>query len=471
VQTKIQPHYDVVIVGAGPAGMSAAITLSEYGLSVAVFDEQAQPGGQIYRNGQCADKLLATVLNKEPLSRATVIRGNELIERFNKCAANYFPESLVWNVESISVIAVKRRGQVYQTACRYLLVASGAQERPVPFKGWQLPGVMGVGAAQILLKSTGSLPKIAPVLFGSGPLLYLYAVQLISAGLPPRAILDTTTRKNSIRSLRYLPEALKANTILKDGVRLLRSLRAASVPYYKDVTRLTASGASQIEGVEFTAGGKNLHIETSLLLSHHGVIPETQLLRASGVECYWNDSAQCWSPVLDEWGASSIEGLYVCGDVASINGAYSAEYDAALASFDIAFCAGVISLSERESLAVSHRKKSMRDKAIRPFLESRYRVPDSLLYPASDTMVCRCESITAVQIIESIEQGCYGPNQVKSFTRCGMGACQGRMCGPAVEALIACKTGCTRTEVGQFRARPPVRPVSLADIASLDQDR
>lgn len=469
MQSEIEKHYDVVVVGAGPAGMSAAVILSQYGLNVAVFDEQATPGGQIYRYVQSADGLLASVVSKDRLTRASVMHGSELVDRFYACDACYFPQSFVWNLESLSCIAVRRDNRVYQTSARYIVLATGAQERPVSFKGWELPGVMGVGAAQIMLKSTGALPQSPPVLFGSGPLLYLYAVQLKVSGLLPEAILDTSTSRDLYQSLRYLPAALRARQYLVDGVHLLRELRSMDVPHYRNVSLLKAFGSSGVERVEFTVGGRSKSIETDLLLSHHGVIPELQLLRAAGVKCYWSDSGQCWHPSIDEWGASNVAGVYVCGDGAGIGGAYSAEYRAELASVDILFRAGVLISSDRDRLASRARDKSNRVDAIRPFLESRYKVSDSLLRASGDTIVCRCESVTADQITNAVEQGCRGPNQVKSFTRCGMGACQGRMCGPTIEAIVADQTGSSRAAVGFLRSRPPLRPITLGELASLDQ--
>lgn len=467
--SEIAPHYDVVIIGAGPAGMTAAITLRNGGLSVAVFDEQAQPGGQIYRNVESADDFLAKVMVNDSLSRNTVKHGSDLIDRFLATDISYFPQSLVWSFESPSVIAVKWNGLVYQTAGRYVVLASGAQERPVPFEGWQLPGVMGVGAAQIMLKSTGAVPKSAPVLYGSGPLLYLYAAQLIASGSHPAAILDTTTFTASVRSLVHLPGIFKASRYVKDGLRLLKIIRASGVPHYKQVAGVRASGDSSVQYVEFTANGKTQRIETDLLLSHHGVIPELQLLRAAGVSCTFNERAQYWHPVLDEWGQSSVDDVFVCGDGAAINGAYGAEYSASIASIQILHCAGILSAAQRDEHAAEPLGKREKDNAIRPFLEAKYRVPEGVLHPSGNTIVCRCESVTAKQISAAVAQGCRGPNQVKTFTRCGMGACQGRMCGPAVEVIVASATGSSRLQVGHFRARPPIRPVSLGSIASLDK--
>ena len=365
---EIDSHYDVVVIGAGPAGMTAAIMLSEYDLKVAVFDEQAEPGGQIYRNVQSAGNVLSTVLGNDPYSRTTASHGQKLVDRFVACNASYFPQSLVWNLESLSCIAVRLNNTVHQTSARYVVIATGAQERPVVFAGWELPGVMGVGAAQIMLKSAGALPQTSPVLYGSGPLLYLYAAQIITSGLLPAAILDTASTRGLIRSLKYLPGALRAKKYLKDGVGLLKTVSRSGVPNYKNVTALNAFGDSMLKRIEFTSDSKITHIETELLLSHHGVIPEIQLLRAAGAESDWSESAQCWQPSLDKWGASSVEGLYVCGDGAGISGAYSAEYNAELASIDILYRAGVVVTSERDRLAAEPRVRSRRDKAIRPFL-------------------------------------------------------------------------------------------------------
>ena len=164
--------------------MAAAIALSGSGLSVALFDEQAHAGGQIYRKSKTNSAL--------EQDRQVTKHGNALITKFLQTEIAYFPETFVWYVDGPSLIAVKQKQKVHKTSCRFLLVATGAQERPVAFKGWQLPGVMGVGAAQILLKQAGAVPDKPPVLFGSGPLLYLYASQLISAGVVPQAMLDTT---------------------------------------------------------------------------------------------------------------------------------------------------------------------------------------------------------------------------------------------------------------------------------------
>jgi len=437
--------------------MAAAIALSGSGLSVALFDEQAHAGGQIYRKSKTNSAL--------EQDRQVTKHGNALITKFLQTEIAYFPETFVWYVDGPSLIAVKQKQKVHKTSCRFLLVATGAQERPVAFKGWQLPGVMGVGAAQILLKQAGAVPDKPPVLFGSGPLLYLYASQLISAGVVPQAMLDTTQLQHQLRSLKYLPQATSM-TLLK-GIQMLHRIRKAGVKIIPQVEQVSAFGSNRLERIEYISKGKTSHIDTSILLSHHGVIPETRLLQTINAQCSWDESGQCFRPVLNTWGECSVAGVYVAGDVAGITGAISAEYTAKIAAADMLYRCAVISQQQRNKQSQGVRKLLRRDKKIRPFLESRYRVPASLLIPQQAAMVCRCEGVTAKEISAAIKLGCSGPNQLKAFTRCGMGACQGRMCGPTVEAMLSDATGRSRADVARFRGRAPVRPVSLDTLASL----
>ena len=457
---NIQNQYDVVILGAGPAGMSAALRLQGCGLSIAVFDEQSHAGGQIYRN-------VKNFGSNAPGSKKSTHRGLDLINRFSQAEVDYFPETFVWYLDGISLIAVKHQGQVYRTACQYLLIATGAQERPLAFEGWELPGVMGVGAAQILLKDAAAVPTEPPVLFGSGPLLYLYIAQLLSLGVKPNAILDTTV--GPLRSLKKLPSALSAPGYLIDGLSMLHRIHKARIPVYKHVEKLKALGNGRVDCVEFHAAGRVHRIDTGLLLSHHGVIPETRLLQTLGVRFDWDDSGQCWRPMISGWGQCSEDCVYVAGDGAGIGGSISAGYTGDIAALDILYKLNAISESQRDAQSLSLLKSLKRDMRIRSFLEARYRVADSLLVPPEKTMVCRCESVYAAEITEAIQHGCTGPNQLKAFTRCGMGACQGRQCGPIAEAMIAAATSLSRVEVGRFRARAPVQPISLDAIASLSE--
>lgn len=180
---------DVAIVGCGPAGMSAAIRLRKLGYVVSVIDEQPSPGGQIWRGiERNQHQPLVDALG------ADYSKGRALVEQFRASGAEYVPNTQVWQIEEGWGVFLTSEGQARRLAARAVLLANGAQERPVPFPGWTLPGVMTVGAAQILLKSGGMLPQGRVWIAGSGPLPLLYATQNLFLGSGISGYLDTSKK-------------------------------------------------------------------------------------------------------------------------------------------------------------------------------------------------------------------------------------------------------------------------------------
>ena len=207
---------DLAIIGAGPAGMAAAITARRHRLTVTVIDEQPAPGGQIFRSVTEPAPLPTSVLGPDYHA------GRTLAERFLACGADYRPGSLVWQEEKGTLDLSGPDGPQSLQAKRIIL-ASGAMERPFPIPGWTLPGVMTAGAAQILLKTTASVAPGA-VFAGSGPLIYLIVAQYARAGVPVAALLDTTPRGARLKALRHLPDALTAPSYLRKGLGLLAEI-------------------------------------------------------------------------------------------------------------------------------------------------------------------------------------------------------------------------------------------------------
>ena len=168
-------NLDLAIVGAGPAGMAAAVEAAEHGLSVAVLDDQPEPGGQIYRGIERAGPELSTILGEEYCAGRTLARD------FRAAGIDYRPNSAVWRLDVGARLAFSRDGRAATLAADRVLIATGAMERPVPVPGAERPGVMGAGAAQTLLKASGLVPAGRVVLAGSGPLLLLVGCQLLDA--------------------------------------------------------------------------------------------------------------------------------------------------------------------------------------------------------------------------------------------------------------------------------------------------
>jgi NADPH-dependent 2,4-dienoyl-CoA reductase/sulfur reductase-like enzyme len=454
---------DLAIVGAGPAGLAAATTASEIGLTVTVFDENAAPGGQIYRGIEAVTAMRSgdlAILGEAYRAGAAIARD------FRASKAVYAPNTSVWLVQKDRQIGIVRDGKAGLIGARRILIATGAQERPMPIPGWTLPGVMMAGAAQSLLKSAGMVPEGAVVLAGNGPLIYQLAAQLVAAGTIVTAILDTGTRY--LAALPKLPAALMASGYLTKGLRLLAAIRKAGVPIRRGVGGLRAIGRDRLEAVEFNIGGRSERLPASLLCLHQGVVTNAQLTQAIPLKHVWDAAQRCWHPVTDQWGNSEIAGIAVAGDCAGIGGAEAAAHAGRIAAFEAARALGRIDAATRDRLAAGDIAARRRHRAVRPFLDALYPPSRDFAVPEDETLVCRCEEVTAGEVRDAVRQGGTGPNQVKSFTRAGMGPCQGRMCGLTVAEVIADALGKPMAEIGTARIRFPIKPLTVGELAALE---
>ncbi|AIT25573.1 NAD(P)/FAD-dependent oxidoreductase [Bordetella holmesii] len=206
-------EFDVVVIGAGPAGMSAALGLRAQNLRVLVVDEQPAPGGQIWR---AVETMAATDTGR--LLGEEYRAGAALAERFRQCGAVYEPQTQVWQIESGWHVYMTRNGRAEVVRADRIVLAIGAQERPAPFPGWTLPGVLTVGAAQILLKTSRQVPAAPVWVAGSGPLPLLYMAQLLRAGGKIAGWLDTTAPGAWRRALPWAGAALASWGDVRKGL-------------------------------------------------------------------------------------------------------------------------------------------------------------------------------------------------------------------------------------------------------------
>ncbi|MEM8623655.1 MAG: NAD(P)/FAD-dependent oxidoreductase [Pseudomonadota bacterium] len=454
---------DLVVIGAGPAGLAGASLAAERGLSVLVLDEQSAPGGQIWRGIEAANAAHRARLGKD------YGLGRSAVTRFRRSGARYVPGTTVWQLDETGEIGCTVGGRTHLFQTSAVLVATGAQERPFPVAGWELPGVMGAGAAQVLLKTGGLLAERA-VLAGSGPLLYLLAVQYLAAGHPPAAILDTTPPGAWRMARRHLPGALKHPLPLLKGLGWLNEIRRARVPWERGVSSLVLEGSGHVDAVRWeAAGGRQGRIETDHVFLHQGVVPSVNLTMAAGLDHDWDEGQLCWRPRTDDWGRSSAEPIHIAGDGGGIAGWEAAAATGEIATLDILHLAGSLREAERNALADRHRRRVRGALSVRPLLDALYRPQPQFMLPSEPaTVICRCEEIARQDLEPLIGIGVLGPNQLKSFSRAGMGPCQGRLCGLTVQRLISECTGRGMAETGYYRLRPPVKPVPLGAFADMD---
>lgn len=455
--------FDLVIIGAGPAGISAACQAAKHGAAVALLDEQPTAGGQIYRNVGQANQTRSDILGPD------YEYGRPLVQNLAMSDVTYVRNAVVWGVSAKGTVSYSVNGSGTQISGRYLLIATGALERPMPIPGWTLPGVMTAGAAQILMKSSGMVAKNA-VLTGSGPLIYLLASQMISAGSPPRALIETQPRADMVAASRHLGGAIRGWKSIAKGLKLLGTIRAAGVPRYQRTHDLQVFGKQRATEVEFRSNGRSHRVECDTVLQHHGVVPNTQISRSLQLEHEWDVKQRCFRPVLSEFGQSSNANIFVAGDSAGIGGAKVAENAGQISANEILLCLGFIDQVKRDQLNRPIRRALSAERAVRPFLDALYPPFQQALTPPDDVIICRCESVRASDIRRYAQQGCMGPNQTKAFGRSGMGPCQGRYCGLTVTELLAAEHRKTPQEIGSYRIRSPIKPVTLGELSSIQPD-
>jgi len=455
-------RHDLVVIGAGPAGLAAASTARALGLDVALVDEQAEPGGQIYRGVERAQAQGRAASLGEDYSR-----GLWLVREFRASGAAYLSGHHVWQVDPEGHAYASDGNASRELSGKKVLVAVGALERPVPIRGWTLPGVMTVGAAQILLKTAAMLPGDDVWIAGSGPLALYYASQVVGAGGRVAGVLDTTRAASRPAAMAHWRGALSGWRYLLKGSGFINALRRAGIPRIEGVEEVEAVGEGQLARIRWRVGAAWSEAPAKGLLLHEGVVPHVQMTLAIGCAHDWDALQQCFRPRVDAFGATDLPAIHVAGDCGGIAGARMAELRGREVALGIAAQLGKISGEERDRRAGAIRGEMRAHAGIRPFLDALCQPRPTLAAPPDDVVACRCEVVTAGRIREAVKLGCLGPNQAKSFTRCGMGPCQGRLCGPTVTGIIAQARGVSPAEVGPYRIRPPLKPLKMGELAAL----
>ncbi|WPZ34204.1 FAD/NAD(P)-binding oxidoreductase [Thalassobaculum sp. OXR-137] len=459
---------DLVIIGAGPAGLSAAATAHALGLDALILDEQPTAGGQIYRNVERVTEQRTadlSYLGRDYAHGRTLARAASAVERRQGAT--------VWHIGPMTKaegrqVVWSEAGRAQKVHARAVLLATGAMERPVPIPGWTLPGVTTVGALQTVLKQSGIYPTGRVVLAGSGPLLMLLATQYAAAGVPIEAILDTTPPGGLNRAMPWLPLAMVGarRTMLK-GRRLRAAYGRAARQVWHGVTGLRADGEGALRVVRFTdAGGIAREIAADTLALHEGVIPNPQLPRLVEADHAWDPRQRCFRPVLDAYGSSSAAGVYVAGDGGGILGADAAEASGRVAAATVALALGRIAEAERDLRVAPDLDRLTGQRWLRRFLDAMFPPPDWIGRVAGETVVCRCEEVRAADL-RKVASHAQGPNQLKAYTRAGMGPCQGRMCGHTVTEVLATAKAMAPADVGYYHVRPPAKPVTVEELAAL----
>src|SRR5215470_11805693 len=436
---------DVLVVGAGPAGLAAARALALAGAEVVVLDERLHAGGQYFKPLAPSHQADASVLDRQfrdgaVLRQSAVLAGVTIVN-----------EATVWAAFSPAEIAAVVSGQARLYRPQRLVLATGAYEQSWPVPGWTLPGVMTVGGLQTLARSYRVAPGQRIVIAGNGPLCLQTAVELLDGGADVVAVLEAAARPGVGRWRDLLAAASADPFLLADGVSMVRRL-SSRLQWNRRVTRLV--GAERVRAVE--AG--DLAIEADIVALNYGFASSSELARALGCAHRFAPRGNgSMETLANEEGRTSLGEVFAIGDGARFGGAHAALAQGAIAASaivrDLGFRA-VEPKAARKTLAAAGRFQS----ALWRLFETP---PLEVAAIADEAIVCRCEEVTAGTLRRLIAAGHDSPASLKRACRVGMGRCQGRYCA----ALVARMSGERVDEFGLFAPRPPAKPVPIRALS------
>jgi thioredoxin reductase len=468
---------EIAIVGAGPAGVSAAVAAAHAGAKVALVDEGARTGGQFFRQP------ISSANGATPaLLRHHFQRGRKLLDQLSHPNIQLYPETVVWNITAKRQLDLYHANRPLTLQAQRVILATGATERVAAFPGWTLPGVMTVGAAQSLLKSQGLIPGGRVVLAGSGPLLLAVARQLVDAGAQVVGVYEAT---HWWRWLRHAIHFQDHRDRLREGLGHWWRLRTAGVPFEfcSAVTRAAGRGDGHVSGVEVSCvdhawrprPGMRKTVAADAVCVSFGFIPATELARLAGCAHRFDPAMSAFAIVTNEELETSVSGIYAAGEVRGIGGAEAALAEGCLAGLAAARSLGC---EVKDSELAEARAEQTKHRAFAAVLAELFAVKPGLAqFAADDTIVCRCENVTAGELREAGRGGALALNALKAWNRCGMGLCQGRTCAPIAAQILAAEIGRgdpggrPLESVGVFTARPPVKPVPLGVVGVVEGPR
>jgi NADPH-dependent 2,4-dienoyl-CoA reductase/sulfur reductase-like enzyme len=464
---------EVAVVGAGPAGLAAAFAAARAGCAVTLIDSYAQPGGQFYKQMPSEFRAKSPGALHHGFGWAQrimpALRANSKV--------SILAGTTVWSAQASSAddsVALYLNDDVKscELHARAVIVAPGAFDRALPFPGWDLPGVMTAGAMQTLVKSQRVLPGRRIVLSGSGPFLLPVAAALAQAGAQVLGVYEATHPR---RWLRHALRALGHRDKLREALEYMGSLRKYRVPVQFGRAVIRAEGDGQVRRVAVarldanwrSIAGSERYVEVDDVGVGYGFVPSIELAQLLGCALQYDPLQAGFFVKHDASMESSRKGVFVAGEITGIGGSGVARPQGAIAGLAAALMLGRLSAGKARDAMAPHVKELKRQQSFARLLHQLYAVPPGWIeWLTPNTVICRCEEVSYARVKEAITQsGAGDAKTVKNLTRCGMGFCQGRICGSNVAAITAALSGRPLKEVGRLGARPIVKPVTLGVIA------
>jgi len=451
---------EVLVIGAGPGGLSAAIAARSAGAAVMVVDERAQPGGQYFKQ-----------VSIDPADAAAPDRqhreGAALIETARRLGVEIRSGLTIWGAFEPGLFAAVAEGRSHRFAPKATIVATGAYERGWPVPGWTLPGVMTTGAAQTLWRTARRLPGRRVLIAGNGPLNLQLAAELIEGGAEVVAVVEAAPRPGSAKLGALCTMLATAPSLVRDGLRyhLRRRSVAAEMIHGRVVASVARSGHGLVVQVDSATPSTSAprSFEADVLCLGYGFEPSNELLRVLGCGHDLDPVRRHLVTRRDDCGRTDVAGIHALGDCTGLGGARAALAEGTIVGLSVAQDLGhAIDEAQRERARAMLRRHRRFQRA----LWDLYAAPPySARRATAETVICRCEEVTLGQIEQALAENMTSTGAIKRRTRLGMGRCQGRYCAPVLEALLAERLGKERGEFTGFAPRVPVKPVSIGELA------
>lgn len=463
--------HDVIIVGLGLAGLSAAHALRGRGLDILILDENNKPGGQYLRSVSGSLGIDSRSAHKH-LDQT----GRQLIKDLDSSGLSVRQGTQIVGQEADGTIwAQEAEGRIVKHQADHLILATGARECFMPFPGWTLPGVISTGAAQILIKSAGMLPGQDVMVGGSGPLPLAVAGEIAASGGRLKAYWNQSSWSQQLQTVRYCRFHLSKVFM---GARYMARLLAARTPVLHSRKILKARGDKILEEVELaklTRDGRIIEgsertFVVDCLAVGYGFVPNLELAMLAGCEIEHDRTKGGWIVQVDDKLQSSVPSIFAAGELTGIAGADKSVIEGSLAGLSIAVRLGVKGDSGDDVKEISRLQKRRRQEMVFGALlnDLSHPPPGMILDLPDPTMICRCEDIDLGGIREQIRNGSATLDAIKKATNSGMGKCQGRTCGPIIQHILDVYAPESKTSVQPFTVRNPIKPVSLSALADAD---
>jgi len=461
---------DVIVVGGGPAGISAAAEAAKKNLSVVLIDENTSLGGKVFRPEEAESQGDSENPFEAKLRNSLFQSFETVADKIRVCLG-----SEVWNIEGSKTVYVysdhdrETAQKVFQG--KKLIIAPGAIERALPFEGWTTPGVFTVGGLNALVKK-----KVVPgnriLIGGSGPLPLVLIKNLIQAKVKISAIVVPTTiqtiLQNAIPMLSYA-----GRHRIKQGLEAIWRIRTNHIPVFNAHVIKNVSGRhndfkatlAQIGPDWKPMAGTEKEVSADAIAVGYGLVPAVELTQLAGCEHRYDETLGYWRVVRNTRLEATVPGIFVAGDGVQIKGYEAAVNEGKLAAIEAAHQLGKIDQKDANQWIESLEKKLKKMEVFGKILDGLSKPKPGVLELIPDqTIICRCEEATLADIRKAVDDGAASINDIKRRTRLGMGHCQGRFCGQVINVLLTMFSKETRPRES-FTPRMPARPVPFKVFA------